>query len=73
MSLNFGICWIEDQASDAEVEKVADAVRASGFEPLIERIEKEDDIREFAARQNHHQDFDLILLDLNLGRGLRRR
>ena len=70
MSLHFGICWIEDQASDAMVEQVAGAVRASGFEPLIERIEQEDDIREFAARQNHHQDFDLILLDLNLGRGL---
>lgn len=71
MSLHFGICWIEDQASDAEVERVEAAVRASGFEPLIERIEQQEDIRAFAERQTHHQDFDLILLDLNLGAGLR--
>jgi DNA-binding NarL/FixJ family response regulator len=71
MSLHFGICWIEDQASDAEVERIETAVRSSGFEPLIERIEKPEDIRAFADRQNHHQDFDLILLDLNLGAGLR--
>lgn len=71
MSLNFGICWIEDQASDAEVEQVEAAVRNSGFEPAIERIESQADIRTFADRQTHHQDFDLILLDLNLGGGLR--
>lgn len=71
MSLHFGICWIEDQASDAEVQRVENAVRGSGFEPLIERIEQQEDIRTFAQRQNHHQDFDLILLDLNLGAGLR--
>lgn len=71
MSLHFGICWIEDQASDAEVERVEAAVRASGFEPLIERVEKQAEIRAFAERQTHHQDFDLILLDLNLGGGLR--
>jgi CheY-like chemotaxis protein len=71
MSLHFGICWIEDQASDAEVGRVETAVRGSGFEPLIERVEQQDEIRGFAERQTHHQDFDLILLDLNLGAGLR--
>lgn len=71
MSLHFGICWIEDQASEALVETVKAAVRSNGFEPHIEKIETPDDIRAFAERQIHHQDFDLILLDLNLGDGLR--
>lgn len=71
MSLNFGICWIEDQASEAEVDQVEKAVRDNGFEPKIEMVEQPDDIRAFSERQNHHQDFDLILLDLNLGDGLR--
>ncbi len=71
MSLYLGICWIEDQAHEAEIDRVEIAVRNAGFEPLIERIETADEIREFAKRQNHHQDFDLILLDLNLGDGLR--
>jgi CheY-like chemotaxis protein len=71
MSLHFGICWIEDQASDAEVGRIEAAVRGSGFEPMIERVEQQAEIRAFAERQTHHQDFDLILLDLNLGGGLR--
>jgi CheY-like chemotaxis protein len=71
MSLQFGICWIEDQASEAEVGRIEAAVRGSGFEPHIERVEEQNEIRAFAERQNHHQDFDLILLDLNLGGGLR--
>jgi CheY-like chemotaxis protein len=71
MNLHFGICWIEDQASDADVEAVEEAVRSSGFEPNIERVEREEDIKEFAARQHHHQDYDLILLDLRLGGGIR--
>lgn len=71
MNLTFGICWIEDQASDAEVEAVEQAVRASGFEPSITRIEKEAEIRSFALRQEHFHDYELILLDLNLGAGLR--
>jgi CheY-like chemotaxis protein len=71
MSLYLGVCWIEDQASDAEVDRIKTAVRNAGFEPLIERVESPEEIREFAKRQTHHQDFDLILLDLNLGDGLR--
>jgi len=71
MSLHFGICWIEDQASDAEIDRVEAAVRSSGFEPLIEMVETQAEIQAFAERQTHHQDFDLILLDLNLGGGLR--
>ena len=71
MNLTFGICWIEDQASYAEVEAVEEAVRNCGFEPELERVEKEDDIRRFARRQEQFQDYDLILLDLRLGAGLR--
>ena len=71
MSLYLGVCWIEDQASDAEVDRIKDAVRSAGFEPFIKRIETPNEIREFAQRQDHYQDFDLILLDLNLGDGLR--
>ena len=71
MNLTFGICWIEDQAGDAEVAAVEEAVRNCGFEPELERLEREDDIREFARRQEHFQDYDLILLDLRLGAGLR--
>lgn len=70
MNLTFGICWIEDQASDAEVQAVEEAVRNCGFEPELERIEKQEDIQAFAERQEHFQDYDLILLDLRLGAGL---
>ena len=71
MNLTLGICWIEDQASDAEVEAVEEAVRNCGFEPKLERVEKEEDIRKFARRQEQFQDHDLILLDLRLGANLR--
>lgn len=70
MSLHFGICWIEDQTYGAEVDLVKQAVRNSGFEPRIEQVADPDGIREFAQKQDHHQAFDLILLDLNLGKGL---
>lgn len=71
MNLTFGICWIEDQASEAEIESVEAAVRAAGFEPDVYRIAAEDEIRAFAKQQEHFQDYDLILLDLRLGNGLR--
>lgn len=71
MNLIFGICWIEDQASEAEIEAVEAAVRAAGFEPDVRRIAAEDEIRAFAKQQEHFQDYDLILLDLRLGNGLR--
>ena len=71
MNLTFGICWIEDQASDAEVEAVEEAVRNCGFEPELERIESEDEIQKFARRQEQFQDYDLILLDLRLGANVR--
>lgn len=71
MNLTFGICWIEDQASAPERSAVAEAVRANGFEPEIDSVESEEDIRAFAQRQHHFQDYDLILLDLRLGDGLR--
>lgn len=67
MNLTLGICWIEDQASEAEVEAVENAVRASGFEPEIQPIRTGPEIEEFARQQAHFQDFDLILLDLKLG------
>lgn len=71
MNLTFGICWIEDQASDAERDSVELAVRSSGFEPDIHLIDSEDEIRAFATRQEHFQEFDLILLDLRLSPRLR--
>ncbi len=71
MNLTFGVCWIEDQASDAENQAIEDAIRAAGFEPRIERIQEHNEIEEFADRQRHFQDFELILLDLRLGNGLR--
>ena len=70
MNLTFGICWIEDQASEAEVQAVEDEIRNCGFEPEIHQIENEEDIREFAERQERFQDYDLILLDLRLGSDL---
>ncbi|WP_341363052.1 hypothetical protein P8T57_10460 [Thalassospira sp. SN3W] len=71
MNLTFGVCWIEDQASDAENQAIEDAIRSAGFEPSIERIQEHNKIEEFANRQKHFQDFELILLDLRLGNGLR--
>ena len=71
MNLTFRICWIEDQASNAEVEAVEDAVRTSGFEPEIDRVVSEEEISTFAQRQQHYHDYDLIMLDLTLGTDLR--
>lgn len=67
MNLTFGVCWIEDQASSRLRSAVERAVRATGFEPEIELVISEDDIQSFAQRQQHFQDYDLILLDLRLG------
>jgi CheY-like chemotaxis protein len=71
MNLTFGVCWIEDQASDAEIQSVCEAIRGAGFEPEISRVQEPDQIREFSARQQHFHTYELILLDLRLGDGLR--
>lgn len=71
MNLTFGVCWIEDQASDAEIEAVEGEVRANGFEPEIHSVETEADIEEFSNSQSYFHDYDLILLDLRLGEGRR--
>ena len=67
MNLTFNVCWIEDQASDALVSGVEDAIRTNGFEPKIERIETPEQIANFAEQQAHFYDYELILLDLQLG------
>lgn len=71
MNLTFTVCWIEDQASDAEFDAVEEAISQTGFEPQIIRIKTEKEIQSFAKQQRHFHDYDLILLDLNLGKGLR--
>lgn len=71
MNLTFNVCWIEDQASDALVGKIENAIRQAGFEPEIERIETEEQITSFAQKQHHFHDYELILLDLTLGKGLK--
>ena len=67
MNLTFGVCWIEDQASSRLKLAVERAIRTNGFEPEIELVVAEHDIQAFARRQQHFQDYDLILLDLRLG------
>lgn len=71
MNLTFGICWIEDQASVAEIAAIESAVRNNGFEPDITKVEAEEKISKFAQEQEHFQNFALILLDLNLGSNLK--
>ncbi|GAO39216.1 hypothetical protein SCH01S_28_00750 [Sphingomonas changbaiensis NBRC 104936] len=71
MNLTFNVCWIEDQASNAEVDAIKAAIRQNGFHPEVQRVETEEEIKAFAQRQNHYHDFELILLDLRLGEGLR--
>jgi len=71
MNLTFGVCWIEDQASDAEIQGIKDAIRRAGFEPNITQVQTQEEITEFAARQRHYQEYELILLDLRLGGQLR--
>jgi DNA-binding response OmpR family regulator len=71
MNLTFGVCWIEDQASAAQVEAVENAIRKFGFEPEITRIETQADIDAFSKKQFHFHEFDLILLDLHLGNNVR--
>ena len=67
MNLTFGVCWIEDQASEQLKASVEDAIRQNGFEPHVELVVSQDDIQSFAQRQHHFQEYDLILLDLGLG------
>lgn len=71
MNLKFNVCWIEDQASEAEIEAIKAAIRHNGFDPEIQRVETPEEIRAFAQQQHHFHDFELILLDLRLGDGLR--
>ena len=71
MNLTFNVCWIEDQASDAEIEAIKGAIRHNGFHPEIQRVETPEEIKAFAHQQHHYYDFELILLDLRLGEGLR--
>lgn len=71
MNLTFNVCWIEDQASDALVSKIENAIRQAGFEPEIERIETKEQITIFAQKQHHFHDYELILLDLTLGKDLK--
>lgn len=67
MNLTFNVCWIEDQAGDALINGVENAIRDGGFEPSIDRIETPEDIAAFAKRQSNFYDYELILLDLQLG------
>ncbi|MFN3208750.1 MAG: hypothetical protein ACE369_07065 [Roseovarius sp.] len=71
MNLTFGVCWIEDQASDAEIQAIKEAIQGAGFEPEIFRVQSPEEIKGFAARQQHFHEYELILLDLRLGDGLR--
>ena len=69
MNLTFGVCWIEDQANEELKASVEETIRQNGFEPEVELVVSEEDIQSFARRQQHFQDYDLILLDLELGQG----
>lgn len=71
MNLTFGVCWIEDQASDAEIQAVEASIRSAGFEPSITRVQTPEEIGSFATKQNHFHEYELILLDLRLGPKLR--
>ena len=70
MNLKFGICWVEDQPSEAEQGAVEMAVRESGFKPEITLVKNEPEVRKCAERQERFQEYELILLDLMLGEGL---
>ena len=70
MNLKLGICWIEDQPSEAEREAVEEKVRECGFEPEVMLIKSEAEVSQCAERQRHFQEYELILLDLKLGAGL---
>ena len=69
MNLTFGICWIEDQADEMQRNSIEEAIRNSGFEPDVHPVENENQIEEFARKQENFYDYDLILLDLNLAGG----
>lgn len=67
MNLKLGVCWIEDQPSNAETEAVEDAIRACGFEPAVEVVKDQDEILACARQQRTFQEYELILLDFMLG------
>ena len=67
MNLKFGICWVEDQPSEAEQGAVEMAVRESGFEPEIKLVKSQPEVHKCAERQERFQEYELILLDLRLG------
>ncbi|RVU38136.1 response regulator [Hwanghaeella grinnelliae] len=66
MNLKFGLLWLEDQYSPAELDNIKNAARAHGFQIEIVNRPNGDDLKELSVEQERHYPFDLILIDLDL-------
>jgi CheY-like chemotaxis protein len=71
VKLKFGLLWIEDEFSDQQRIEIENGASQAGFELEIFVSKDGLDLEELAKRQALYQSFDLILLDLNLGGGIK--
>jgi len=71
MKLKFGLLWIEDNYSQQEEDEIRVGAAGAGFELEITGSKDGSDIEQLAVRHQKFHSFDLILLDLNLARGVR--
>jgi CheY-like chemotaxis protein len=70
LKLNFGLLWIEDEFSPQQKEEISSGAAQAGFELEITVSKDGSDIDELARKQEKFHLFDLILLDLNLLKGV---
>jgi len=71
LNLTFGLLWVEDEYSDAEERELIKLSQIAGFELKVTNSVDGADIKELAERQNKFHEFDLILLDLTLDKGVK--
>lgn len=70
MRLEFGILWIENQPNDiqTQIEEVEEHIQEVGFSAKIELQPNGDKISELSKRQERFHDFDLVVVDYDLGK-----
>lgn len=69
MRLDFKILWVEDQPQAIAEDRVylEAELRDFGFKPIVEPITGFDKVQELLARDPQDDEFDLILVDFDLG------
>lgn len=69
MRLEFNILWFENQPEDVatQMEEIAEHIEAAGFRASLTVKPNADDLNALAERQEKFHDFDLVVIDWDLG------